>query len=120
MSVKLVRKNAKRAKRKMSIRKKISGTPARPRLSIYKSNKFIYVQVIDDMAGNTLVSVSNCQKEFNSIKSTVAEAGKLGEALGAKLKEKKIDTVVFDRNGYRYHGVVKAIADGARSTGIVL
>lgn len=114
------RKNAKRAKRKKSIRKKISGTPVRPRMSIFKSNKYIYIQVIDDLAENTLVSVSNTQKEFSSMKSTMEDAVKLGEAIAAKLKEKKITSVVFDRNGYRYHGIVKAIADGARSAGIEL
>lgn len=116
----LDQKNKKRVKRKMSIRKKISGTSDRPRMTIFKSNKYIYIQVIDDLAANTLVSVSNSQKEFSSIKSTVAEAPKLGEAIGAKLAEKKIKSVVFDRNGYRYHGVVKAVADGARKAGIEL
>lgn len=115
---KVLEKQRKRIKRKISIRKKITGTPERPRMSIYKSNKYIYVQVIDDIAGNTLVSVNNMQKEFSSIKSNVAEASKLGKAIAKKLTEKKISTVVFDRNGFAFHGVVKAVADGAREAGI--
>lgn len=120
MSSEIKQKNIQRAKRKMSIRKKISGTPERPRLTIFKSNKYIYIQVIDDLAGNTLVSISNTQKDFHSVKSTVAEAGRLGEALGDRLKAKQIHAVVMDRNGYQFHGVVKAVADGVRNAGIVL
>lgn len=112
-------KNQKRIRRKMSIRKKISGTAECPRMSIFKSNKFVYVQVIDDVTGTTLAAVNNNQKDLKTVKSTVAEAGKIGEAIAAKLKEKNIQTVVFDRNGYRYHGVVKAVADAARNAGIV-
>ncbi len=116
----IVKKNKQRVKRKKSIRKKIYGTVEKPRMSVFRSNRFIYIQVIDDLAGNTLAAVNNCKGEFASIKSTVADAGKLGEAIGQKLKEKKIGSVVFDRNGYRYHGVVKAVADGVRKAGIEL
>lgn len=117
---KIEEKNKKRARRKMSIRNKISGTADRPRMSIFKSNKYVYIQVIDDVSQTTVAAVNNEQKDFKSIKSTVAEAGKLGEAIATKLKEKNISAVVFDRNGYRYHGVVKAVADGARNGGIAL
>lgn len=116
----LDQKRKKRLRRKFSIRKKIIGTPERPRLTIFKSNKYIYVQVIDDEAGNTLVSISNSQKDFSSIKSNATDAPKLGEAIGAKLAEIKVKSVVFDRNGYRYHGVVKAVADGVRKAGVEL
>lgn len=112
-------KNQKRIRRKMSIRKRISGTAECPRMSIFKSNRFVYVQVIDDVSGTTLAAANNNQQDLKSVKSTVAEAGKIGEAIAAKLKEKNIQKVVFDRNGYRYHGVVKAVADAARNAGIV-
>lgn len=111
-------KKKQRAKRKLRIRKKISGSAAIPRMSVFRSNKYVYVQVIDDVAGKTLASVSNAQKENKALKSTVADAEKIGELIGAKLKEKKVSKVVFDRNGYLYHGVVKAVADGARKAGI--
>ena len=108
----------KRKKRKLSIRKKIFGTVKKPRVTIYKSNKYCYVQVINDKKGETLVSASNIEKENKKIKSTVEEIGKLGEIVGGRMKEKKISSVIFDRNGYKYHGVVKAVADGIRKTGI--
>ena len=111
-------KNRKRLHRKVHIRKSISGTAERPRMTITRSNKNISVQVIDDTEGKTLASISTLEKEFAEIKPTVEGAAKLGEALGGRLKEKKIAKVVFDRNGYLYHGVVKAFADGARKAGI--
>ena len=113
-------KNAKRTRRKLSIRKRISGTADRPRMSIFKSNRYIYVQVIDDASQTTVAAVNNLQSSLKSVKSNVADAAKLGEAIASKLKEKNISSVVLDRNGYRYHGVVKAIADGCRNAGIVL
>lgn len=114
----IIAKQKQRLKRKKSIRKNISGTPERPRLSVYRSNRYVYVQAIDDTNGVTLAAVSNLQADYKAVKSTVAEAGKLGEALGAKLKTLNIETAVFDRNGFRYHGVIKALADGVRSAGI--
>ena len=110
----------KRQKRKASIRKKISGTPERPRLTVYKSNSYTYVQAIDDKAGTTLAAASNLEKEHRDIANKVAALEKLGLLIGQRLKEKNITAVVFDRNGYRYHGKVKAIADGARKAGIRL
>lgn len=114
----IIAKQKQRLKRKKSIRKSISGTADRPRLSVYRSNRYLYVQAIDDDNGITLAAVNNLQADFKSVKTNVAEAGKLGEALGAKLKALNIETAVFDRNGFRYHGVVKALADGVRNAGI--
>lgn len=111
-------KNRKRAKRRVHIRKRISGTATRPRMTVFRSNNHMYVQVIDDVAGNTLVSASSLEAEMRDLKNTVADGAKLGEVVGKRLLEKKIDTVVFDRNGYLFHGIVKSIADGARKAGI--
>ena len=111
-------KNRKRVHRKIHIRKSVYGTAERPRMSVTRSNKNLSVQVINDDEGKTLASISTMEKEFASLKSNIDGAAKLGEALGARLKDKKITKVVFDRNGYLYHGVVKALADGARKAGI--
>lgn len=115
---KIIEKNRKQAKRKAHIRKSISGTPDRPRMTVFRSNLHMYVQVIDDVAGKTLVSASSVEAELKGLKNNVADAEKLGEAIGKRLLEKNIDTVVFDRNGYIYHGIVKSIADGARKAGV--
>ena len=114
----IVDKNRKLAKRKAHIRKRISGTPERPRMTVFRSNLHMYVQVIDDVAGNTLFSASTVEADLRGLKNNVADAAKLGEVVGKRLLEKNIDTVVFDRNGYIYHGIVKAIADGARAAGV--
>ena len=111
-------KQARRLKRKKHIRKSIIGTPERPRMSVFRSNKRIYVQVIDDSVGSTIVSASNLEKGSQSLKLNVADAEKIGVLVGERLKEKKIEAVVFDRNGYLYHGIVKAVAEGARKAGI--
>ncbi len=108
----------RRIKRKMSIRKKISGTPERPRMTVFKSNRYLYIQVIDDERGHTLAAISNLEKDLRHLKSRVADAEKLGQALGERLKKKNIAAVVFDRNGYPYHGIVKSLAEGARKAGI--
>ena len=110
-------KNRKRLHRKIHIRKSIFGTAERPRMTITRSNKNISVQVIDDNEGKTLASISTLEKEFAALKPNTDGAAKLGEAFGARLKEKNVTKVVFDRNGYLYHGVVKAFADGARKAG---
>ena len=115
---KLVEKDRKRLKRKIHIRKRIFGTLEKPRMSVFRSNRSLYVQVIDDSVGNTLASVSTLEKDLTDIKRDIEGAGKLGEVMGKRLLEKNITTVVFDRNGYLYHGIVKAIADGARKSGI--
>lgn len=118
MMKKMVEKDRKRLKRKVHIRKRIAGTAERPRMSVFKSNRSLYVQVVDDAVGNTLVSASTIEKDLKDIKRDVKGAGKLGEVMGKRLLEKNIKSVVFDRNGYLYHGIVKAIADGARKAGI--
>ena len=118
MFKKLNDKNRRRLHRKIHIRKSIFGTAERPRMSVTRSNKNLSVQVINDDEGKTLASISTMEKEFAALKVNVEDAAKLGEALGARLKEKNITKVVFDRNGYLYHGVVKALADGARKAGI--
>ncbi|MBN2651822.1 MAG: 50S ribosomal protein L18 [Spirochaetales bacterium] len=107
-----------RLKRKVRIRKNLAGTAQRPRLSVFKSNKYFYAQVIDDRSGNTLASISNLAKDNKAIASNVEGASKLGELFGQKLVAEGIKTVVFDRNGYRYHGVVKSFADSVRKTGV--
>jgi len=114
----IIDKNRKHAKRKLHIRKSISGTASRPRMTVFRSNLHMYVQVIDDEAGKTLISASSLEKELKGLKNNVEDAAKLGEIVGKRLLEKNIDTVVFDRNGYLYHGIVKSIADGARKAGV--
>ena len=111
-------KGKRRRRRKKHIRKSIFGTAVKPRMTVFRSSRNMYVQVIDDNTGNTIASVSTMEESFKGLKNNVENAGKLGAAIGEKLKAKKISTVVFDRNGYLYHGIVKGIADGARKTGI--
>jgi large subunit ribosomal protein L18 len=115
---KMVEKDRKRLKRKVHIRKRISGTAERPRMTVTRSNRRISVQIIDDAKGQTLASASTLEKDLREIKATVAGAGQLGEVMGKRLLEKNIKTVVFDRNGYLYHGIVKALAEGTRKAGI--
>jgi len=116
---KMVEKDRKRFKRKIHIRKKVSGTPEQPRMTVTRSNRRLSVQIIDDTKGQTLASVSTLEKDLRGIKATVAGASQLGEIMGKRLLEKNIKSVVFDRNGYLYHGVIKALADGTRKAGIV-
>ena len=118
MLQKMLEKDRKRLRRKIHIRKRLFGTAERPRMTITKSNRRISIQVIDDSKGHTLASASTLEKELKNIKATVEGAGKLGEIMGKRLLEKNIKTVVFDRNGYLYHGIVKALADGSRKAGI--
>jgi large subunit ribosomal protein L18 len=118
MLQKMLEKDRKRLRRKVHIRKRVSGTAERPRMTVTKSNRRLSVQIIDDDKGHTLVSASSLEKELKDIKATVAGAGQLGEIVGKRLLERNIKTVVFDRNGYLYHGIVKALADGTRKAGI--
>ena len=118
MLQKMLEKDRKRLKRKVHIRKRISGTAERPRMTVTRSNRRLSVQIVDDAKGQTLASASTLEKELRSIKATVAGASQLGELFGKRLLEKNIKTVVFDRNGYLYHGIVKALADGTRKAGI--
>lgn len=116
---KMTDKIRRRMHRKIHIRKRVSGTAARPRLTVFRSNRHLSMQAVNDENGTTLAAISTLEKEYRDLKPTVASAAKLGEAFGERLKEKQITTVVFDRNGYLYHGVVKALADGTRKAGIV-
>jgi large subunit ribosomal protein L18 len=112
-------KNAVRKKRHARVRRKVFGTAERPRLNVFRSNKHIYAQVIDDVKAVTLVSASTLDKEFN-LESTgnVEAAKKVGELVAKRALEKGIKSVVFDRGGYLYHGRVKALADAAREAGL--
>ncbi len=113
-------KTKARAKRVSRIRKKISGTSERPRLRVFKSNKHIYAQVIDDVAGTTLVSMSTVEKEFElgDEKGKIGAAKKVGEVVAARAKAAGITKVVFDRGGAIYHGRVKSLSEGAREGGL--
>ena len=110
-----------RLRRHRRVRKKISGTPDRPRLNVFRSHTGIYVQVIDDLSGKTLVSASSIDKELRKKtkgKNKTEQAKLVGEAIGERAKAQGIDQVVFDRGGYRFTGRVKALADGARESGL--
>ena len=111
-------KNDRLITRKKRVRAKISGTPQRPRLSVYKSNANIYAQLIDDVNGVTLASANSLQSEVAECHSNVETAKKVGEAIGKRALEAGIEEVVFDRNGYLYHGKVKALAEAAREAGL--
>ncbi|MEH7108890.1 MULTISPECIES: 50S ribosomal protein L18 [Bacillaceae] len=112
-------KNATRRKRHARVRAKLSGTSARPRLNVFRSNKHIYAQLIDDIAGVTLASASTLDKEFNLESSSNVEAAqKVGELVAKRAVEKGISAVVFDRGGYLYHGRIQALADAARENGL--
>jgi len=103
------------------IRKKVHGSSERPRLCVFKSNKHVYAQIINDETGNTLVASSTLDPELRKLlesSNTVEAASKVGEDIAKKAKAKGIDTVVYDRGGYIYHGKVKALADAARENGL--
>lgn len=115
----MVDKRAARDRRHMRVRKKVAGTPERPRLSVYRSLKNMYAQVIDDVNGVTLVAASTLDPEFGDGYGGNANAAKaVGELVAKRCLEKGIETVVFDRGGNIYHGRVKALADGAREKGL--
>ena len=107
-----------RKKRKTRIRKKVNGTPERPRLVIFRSSKHIYAQIIDDLAGATLASASTLSLEGDNIRLTVENAKLVGMKVAEEAIKKSITSVVFDRNGFVYHGRIKALADGAREGGL--
>ena len=111
-------KTVLRTRRKMRIRKKISGTTARPRLSVFRSDRNVYAQVIDDQVGKTLVAISSFEKG-NHRRASKEVCAELGKTLAERCKAKNISTVVFDKNGFTYHGRVKALADGAREGGLL-
>jgi large subunit ribosomal protein L18 len=110
-----------RRKRRLRYRSKVNGTPARPRLCVHRSLKHIYVQAVDDAGGKILASASTLDAEVRTRVKTggnVAAAKVVGEVIAARLQEKGVPTVTFDRGGYQYHGRVKAVADAARSKGL--
>lgn len=112
-------KNVVRKKRHARVRTKISGTAARPRLNVFRSNKHMYAQLIDDVNGVTIASASTMDKDFGSeAKSNAEAAAKVGEMIAKKAADKNITSVVFDRGGYLFHGRVKALADAARENGL--
>ncbi len=112
-------KNEKRLRIKSRIRKVVSGTEARPRLAVYRSNKEIYAQVVDDVTGNTLAAASSRDKEIASEKGTKSDMATLvGKAVAERAIKAGIDTISFDRGGYQYHGRVKSLAEGAREGGL--
>ena len=113
-------KQSRRLHRKIRIRKKISGTMERPRLVVFKSNRFIYAQLIDDEAGKTLASTSSqtLAKDGEALKMNKDTATQVGKEIARIAQDQKIEQVVFDRNGYLFHGRIKALADGAREGGL--
>lgn len=115
MSKILKQKNLTREKRKVRVRSKIFGIEERPRISIFKSNRYFYAQAIDDTKGVTICNIDGSKE---GVKPTKEEVGKLGAKFASILKEKNITKVVYDRNGYLYHGVVASFADALRENGI--
>jgi len=114
------RRRIARTRRHFRLRKKISGTPERPRLVVNRSSRHITLQLIDDLAGNTLASASSLEADVRSLDGDKkAKAAKVGQLLAARAKDKGIDKVVFDRGGYDYHGRIAALADAAREAGLV-
>lgn len=114
----------RRERRHKRVRKRVFGTPERPRLNVFRSVKHIYAQIIDDTQGHTLVSASSLDKEIKALRDGKNHGGDIeaarlvGELIGRRALEKGITKVVFDRGGYKYHGRVKALADAARSAGL--
>jgi len=114
-------KVVRRQRRKLRVRRKVSGTAERPRLTVFRSNQHIYAQLIDDMAGQTLCAASTREKDLGSeikIASNKTAAAAVGRTLAARARMKGIRTAAFDRSGYRYHGRVRALADAARESGL--
>ncbi|KRN31492.1 50S ribosomal protein L18 [Lactobacillus selangorensis] len=111
-------KNKTRQKRHARVRGKISGTAERPRLNVFRSNKNIYAQLIDDVAGVTLASASSIDKDLNASGTKTEEAAEVGKLLAQRATEKGYKDVVFDRGGYLYHGRVQALAEAARENGL--
>ena len=116
--IKKTNRKLEREKRHARVRNKVSGTAERPRLCVYKSNSNIYAQIIDDVAGNTLVSASTLDKEVKTKKSNIEAAKEVGTLIAKRAVSKNIKTVVYDRSGYIYHGIVKELAEAARECGL--
>ncbi|MCK8602667.1 50S ribosomal protein L18 [Desulfoferrobacter suflitae] len=121
MALKTNPREVARAKRKKRIRKKLEGTAERPRLSVFRSEKHIYAQVIDDVQGVTLAAASTQSPEYRELdppKGKVGAAERVGELIAKRAQAKGVSKVVFDRNGFIYHGRVRALADAARKAGL--
>ena len=110
-------RDAKRLRRRRRVRAKVRGTAERPRLAVFRSNKGVQAQLIDDVAGHTLAAVNWTEKDLREL-GRMEQAKRAGELLAQRAKDAGVDSVVFDRGGYRYHGRVKALADGAREGGL--
>ena len=117
--VKKTDRKMERTRRHLRVRRKTSGTSERPRLCVYRSNANIYVQIIDDVAGNTLAQASTLDKEVKTKHANKEAAKELGTLIAKRAADKNIKAVVFDRGGYIYHGVVKELAEAAREGGLV-
>lgn len=112
-------KNERRLRIKSRIRKVVSGTETRPRLAVFRSNKEIYAQIVDDVTGKTISAASSRDNNINAAKANKVEAAKLvGKAIAEKALKAGIETITFDRGGYLYHGRVKSLAEGAREAGL--
>lgn len=111
-------REAARKIRHYRVRKRVSGTEVRPRLAVFRSNRYIYAQVIDDVAGSTLASASSTEKDLRGERLNVATATKVGKLVAERARSAGVDQVVFDRGGYPFHGRVKALAEAAREAGL--
>jgi len=111
------RKDA-RTHRHSRVRKRVRGTPQRPRLAVYRSNRYIYAQVIDDVDGRTLAAASSQESDLRSERLNVDTASKVGSLVASRAKDAGVSTVVFDRGGFKFHGKIKALADAAREKGL--
>ncbi len=107
-----------RARRHVRVRKRVHGTGDRPRLAVFRSNRYIYAQVIDDSEGRTLASASSQEADLRASALNISTAAKVGELLAGRAKDAGVNAVVFDRGGYKFHGKVKALAEAAREAGL--
>ena len=107
-----------RRRRQFRVRRRVTGTAARPRLAVFRSNRYIYAQVIDDVAGRTLAAASSQEKDLRERTLTVGTAAEVGKLIATRSKAAGVSTVVFDRGGFSYHGRLKALADAAREEGL--
>jgi len=107
-----------RQRRHTRVRKRVHGTVERPRLTVFRSNKYIYAQVIDDVEGRTLAAASSQESDLRAENLNLAAAAKVGEAIASRAKDAGVTSVIFDRGGYKFHGKVKALADAAREAGL--
>ena len=116
--IKKINRKLERERRHIRVRNKISGTAERPRLCVYRSNANLYVQIVDDVAGNTLAQASTLDKEVKTKHANKEAAKEVGALIAKRAQDKRIKEVVFDRGGYIYHGVVKELAEAARENGL--